>query len=235
MCYLLDHLDELPEGMLVGVDFDRGVKLAESRWLERYDAYRVYRLASEAWRTSLKKKREKESFLDWEQGKGDAFSLRALGTDLAYELLLLVLPRISRLTVAEDGFFCASPPSVGWRKTLEARRDFISDPVKWENYAEYVGSIKDLLYFQSYFTSTPFNTAWRHRLDWLAEDEFEVLKKMLEELLDAREAKRSIALSESQADLLRRAIREVGDSQIASLRGKQFRLDSFTPPDKAKS
>lgn len=226
LSYLLEHIDELPRGQLYHLGVDRASRARFGRWLERFDAYRVYRLARNGWETILRSwKFEETALARWESGEGGPLPLGPFRHELHWELLDLILPRICRLTMAPEARFAVYPPIQGWREITSEWKDYVSAPVSWGRFVEYTGSISHLLVYE-YPGSCQFNVRFRDRLTTFEESEQEPLFPLLAKLADARGNRRPTHLSPSERALFSKAQDLVGDLKIGELHGA-WRIDTF--------
>jgi hypothetical protein len=146
--------------------------------------------------------------------------------DECYSILQdIILPKVCRLQMGPQGAFYLTPPAKNWIEILKSSRDFVRAPVKWGNYAEYVGDIKELLCYD-YPRSGYLNSKHRDRVaSTFHESEISELIDALRELADNKK-ERQIDISTSKLALLRRAQEKLGDLEIGEL-FQSWRIDSF--------
>jgi len=223
LTHLLDHVDELPEGQ---VYFLQCVNLEGCPRLEKYDALTIYRLAARGWHFLLREKGYKQDEITaWEAGVGNPLWLGVFRDDLYWKLLDLILPKIATLQMGRECRFYVKPPVGGWREILKSWRQYMSAPVKWGLFAEYTGTIENLLSY-NYPGSTQLNSHFKDRLTGFREDELVSLKGALDELTHAASREQPGEFMPSEVLLLRRAQEVAGNIKIGST-GGSWRLDSF--------
>jgi len=226
MTYLLEHVDELPEGQLYYLhchDLDDCVEM------ERFDALSLYRLAAQGWHFWLRTRGyTQEHIAAWEEGRGSDLKLGVFKDELHWRLLDLILPRVTTLVMGPQGRFSVNPPKQGWRELLRNWKDFVTRPESWGPFVEYGHGIDGLLSYE-YPGSTQLNSCYRPRLTEFREDELGPLKSALDKLADAAGGHRTVELGPSERLLILRAQRVAGDLKIGELHGS-WRLDSFNIP-----
>ena len=221
--YLLEHVDELPEGQLY---YLRCGDLHDCLELERFDALTLYRLAAQGWHFWMRQKgRTQAQITAWEDSSGSELKLGIFRDDLHRRLLDLILPRVTTLTMGLEANFYVKPPRQGWRDVLRNCKDFLTNLQTWGPFVEYSHGIDELLSYE-YPGSTQLNSRFRERLTEFREDELGDLKSALDRLAEAAGHKRRVALTPSERSLVVRAQRAVGDLKIGELNGS-WRLDSF--------
>lgn len=229
--WLFEHIDELPKGLMDSFDFPGDFISTDAAWMESYDAFEVYRLAANGWHYALMgRKITSEDVKLWEESSGEPLPRRAIGYNEFHMVLQdLVLPKVCRLLMGEQGAFWLSPPAVGWRETLKNWRNYVTQPVSWGSFADYVGSIESVLYYE-YAGSVYLNSKYRTRVEAVFnQSEIPELIKSLRDLADSKQ-ERQIEISNYRLSLLRRAQESLGDLEISEL-FKKWRLDSFRLPN----
>jgi hypothetical protein len=230
LSWLLEHVDELPEGFMDGFSFHRGFVATNAIWMERFDAYEVYRLAANGWHADLKAGGVKEEEIHlWEESSGKPLSRRmAWETEFHVVLNDLVLPKVCRLQMGREAKFWLCPPERGWRETLKSWRDYTRKTITWGNFVEYVGKIENLLYYES--THSKYLNV-RHRARVEAAFNQSEIPQLIEclRVLAASKKERQIELSSDGLSLLRRAQEKLGDLEIGEL-FQVWRMDSFPLP-----
>jgi hypothetical protein len=228
--WLLEHINELPEGLLDGFDFPgKASNLKGAVWLQHFDAFELCRLAANGWHSALKLYGVKEEEIAlWEQSKGKPLPRLTLGGECHVVLQDLVLPKVCQLQMGPQGRFYLTSPISGWIKILRSWREYITAPVSWGSYVEYVGSIKDLVYYE-YPRSDYLNGKYRERVETVfSESEISELIEGLRVLADNKQ-ERQIELSVKALSILRRAQEELGDLRIGEL-FQSWPIDSFKLP-----
>jgi hypothetical protein len=225
--YLLEHVDELPEGQLYHLQCG---DLHDCLELERFDALTLYRLAIQGWHCWLRIRRggNQQQILAWEEGTGSGLELGTFRDEVHWRLLDLILPRITTLAMGPEGGFYVRQPKQGWRELLRNWKEFVTDPQTWGSFVEYVHGISNLLSYE-YAGSTQLNSRFRQRLTEFRDDELSALKSALDKLADAAGHKRLVDLAPSQRSLVLRAQQVVGDLEIGNIYGS-WHLDSFNIP-----
>jgi hypothetical protein len=235
LSWLFEHINELPEGLMNGFDVPRGFLSTDVAWLESFDAFEVYRLAANSWHyTLMGGKISSEEIKLWEESSGKPLPRRATGRKNFHIVLQdLVLPKVCRLLMGEQGVFWLSPPAVGWREILKSWRNYATQPVSWGGFAEYVGSIESDLY-NEYPGSDYLNSKYRTRVEAaFNQTEIPELIECLRALAYSKQ-ERQVELSNHRLSLLRRAQETLGDLEISEL-FKKWRLDSFPLPKSRES
>jgi hypothetical protein len=214
--FCLDHLDELPEGQLrrLGLPY-----LGRSAWLERYDAFTLYRLARQAWEV------DEEKLQAWESGSGDPLRLGIFHDDLQWRVMDLILPRVCSLQMGPECRFYVTPPITGWKTILQGWRSYVTAPISWGPFVEYVGGIRELLAYE-YPRNRQLNARFQEDLRQFKGEELSRLFRILCKLVSAARSQRAAELSASDVQLVKRAVVFVGDAWIGSIDGS-WRLDSF--------
>ncbi len=228
--WLLDHVNELPEGFMDGFDFPRRSSLEGAKWMERFDAYEVYRLAANSWYSALKSSGVKhEDITAWEKSSGGSLSRRTPWQGVFHGVLQdLVLPRVCKLQLALHGEFFLCPPQAGWVEVLKNCKDYISKPVRWGAYVTYVDSIENLL-FLNYAGVSLLNERHRNRVQLIFnEADISGLIYALVLLCDSRQ-QHQVEISTIGLSLLQRAQEHLGDLEIANVYGT-WRIGSFKLP-----
>ncbi len=225
--YLLEHQDELPEGQLEEVSCHR-VRVRDCTWLEKFSAYSVYSLAAQGLRSELRSHRIEATLAAWEGGAVEPLWLgRNYG--LCRELLEIVLPRVTSLLLAPGGKRYVSKLHPDWKAILRECRDYVTCPTTWGLFVQYVGGIRDLLWYDWGGGYDHFNSRFERRLDSFSEEERTSLMVVLRELSNSRESQRPANLNRAEAELLERAIKQLGDLSFGSMYGS-WQIGSLKPP-----
>jgi hypothetical protein len=224
LTYLLEHTSSLQGGYLAGSYGPRN--FGEIKWLEKYDALRLYELASKDWHLELLKRGiEKERLQFWEESTGEALQL-PYGTSVG--LLNLILPRVTSLQIDDVGYNYAKPPVSDWRTVLGNCRDYITVPIGWGYFAEFINETEEILYSDGDY----FNSHFRERLALFQEDEFPALRASLKILIRSFMTKQQAQLKNEEAALIRRLQNVAGELIIKPQHvNEAWRLDSFKIPD----
>jgi len=240
--YLLQHIDNLPYGLLYELRFDsrfwiwsfpsifyRHQRINFS-WLERYDALTIYRLAKQGWCVTLGDKGQKK-IQAWENGTCDSLYLGDDTDDVYFSLLALVLPKIINFQI--DGHistrYYVKPPQSGWQASLEGWHNYVTSPVEWDPFIEYIDKIADFLYYNPTH-STFLNIRYKDRLlKCFQEHEFDLLARLFYKLSESRHIDRQAKLTNTESKLFQRAHKHLGDLKISSVT-KSWRIDSFAVP-----
>jgi len=223
LTHLLSHVGDLPEGQLY---YLHCINLEGCPRLEKYDALTIYKLAAQGWHFLLREMGyTQDEITAWEEGVGEPLRLGVFRADLYWRLLDLILPKVATLQMGRECRFYVKPPVGGWREILKSWQQYISAPVKWGLFAEYTGTIENLLSYE-YPGSTQFNSRYRDRLTGFRDDELVSLKGALDTLTDAAGREQPGDFTPSGVLLLRRAQEVAGNVKIGSIRGS-WRLDSF--------
>jgi hypothetical protein len=230
MSWLLEHVDELPEGLLDNLSFPRSAgDHAMGPWLERVDAYTLYRLAANGWHSMLKRRGvTAEQISAWETSQGSPLPKSTFADDCHAWLQDLVLPKVSRLQMAAEGKFYLTPPVDGWVEMFKHWKSFVRERVQWGMFVEYIGDISNLLYYE-YPRSDFLNARFRERVSTaFAPNEVPQLIEAFRRLADQKQT-RQIELPASTVEVLLRAQDKLGDLEISEL-FQRWRLDAFNLP-----
>jgi hypothetical protein len=92
--YLLEHVDEIPEGQLHKVVV-HWVRMSHCSWLEKFDALQLYRLGVKGWQFDLVRSGIGKDLHLWEEGNLDLIPLGDGWHELYGRLLEIVLPKVS--------------------------------------------------------------------------------------------------------------------------------------------
>jgi hypothetical protein len=228
LTHLLQHVDELPEGLIW--DFDmrslQEPSLPEHSWLEEYDAFTIYRLARQEWLLRLREGGLDEKALEtWEACEGDP--IRHNSEDLAHRLMDLILPRVTTLQIQDDGNIYLVPPSSDWVSILKGWRNYITSPVYWSEFAEYKGDIENFLAYSRSYNTQRLNLKYQDRFSLWEPETVNRFRLTLSYITHYREIDSKASLSPERAALLRQAIEVAGELRIGTLR-QSWTLDSFT-------
>jgi hypothetical protein len=219
--YLLDHRAEIPEGLLYGL-YRRGLAgraraLSGHTWLETYSALDLYELARNGWWYS-RANREKtaDPIAEWESGRG----LAEVSTEQFYEeILQLILPRIAlERSMDWRGDTYVGPPTSDWREVLASWHDFISSPIPWRPFVQYIGKISEQ-FWRGWSSKFLFNRKYAPLLTEFTERDLRSGGRIFDQLLRDRNEKRPSQLSEEAVVFLDRFINVVGDLEISSVYG----------------
>lgn len=238
--YLLQHIDDLPYGLLYKLSFHFEFSICsfptifrreriKCSWLEKHDALTIYRLGKQGWCERLDDKKQKK-IEALENGKCNSLYLGSDIDEVYFSLLSLILPKITSLQI--DGkiptrYYVKSLQS-GWQASLEGWHNYITSPVEWGHCIEYIDEIADFLYYVPTH-STLLNIRYKDRLlKCFQEHEFEQLAYLFTKLSDSRKMNRQAELTSTESELLRRANKHLGDLMICSVT-EAWRIDSFKP------
>jgi len=238
--YLLSNVDCLPEGLLNSLSLPMlplatwrmeqdNALIMNPTWMEQYNALTIYTLARQGWFFVVGDKPD-IALQTWESSTGESLRLGSSFRDeLYWQLLDMILPKITTLQMARGISFYVKPPEPGWRKILEGWQNYSTSAVQWGPFVEYIGDIENLLAYE-YPGSVQFNSRFRKRLlKSFSKNELPPLLKVLHKLADARGASRQAMLTDNQVSLLKRAQKHLGDIEIGELAGS-WRIDSFAVP-----
>jgi hypothetical protein len=228
LTYLLEHVNDLSKGFLVNLACT-DIDLEKCVWLQQYDAFRLYELARQMWLLASLEDHtiSKTALTAWESGTGKSLKFNWGSGALHYRILHLIMPRIADLQIHPREFYL-KPPLLGWRDILKKWQNYVTNPVRWDRFAEYVSKIENLLFFDKIFYLGPkqfFNLRFKDRLDSYTEKELDSLRDILSRLATARYQKMPTGLTEDETMLLRRVKETVGDFEIgcADYDGKRLR------------
>jgi hypothetical protein len=228
--WLISNVESLPDGVIWRWDLSR-IELSQQlkfKWLEKHNALTIYHLARNAWRCDLGEN-GKNTLDQWEKSVGSAIVLPG---HLLRELLDIVLPKVTTLEVGSNGALCVKPPEAGWSETLRKWQTFITEPVKWDSFAEYAGDIRDTLFR---IPACRINSAYRDELlARYAQDDLPTLANTLLRVGAALRLGDQTSLSEREAELLTRAKQQFGHLEICYY-DKSWRLDDIETPKLSSS
>ncbi|HEX5732338.1 MAG TPA: hypothetical protein VF131_05850 [Blastocatellia bacterium] len=220
LTYFLEHFETVPAELLLIPTYD---DFRKHRWLEKYNAFRIYELASKTWHLSLKQSGvTKEQIEIWEQGSGDPLRLRY---GFYRDMLNLVLPRITTLQMDPDEYYYVKPPRPDWRAVLSNCNNYITEPTSWGLFAEYTKGIQDVLYYSDYGGGY-LNSQFQDRLISFNTKEVKELRYSLGELINSNSGKRQARMTPERVALIKRLQEVAGELEVGS-RGGRWRLDSF--------
>jgi hypothetical protein len=213
LTYLLEHVDELPDGQLSKLDADWWV-LKDAKFLDRFSAYDFYRLARTGWLYDFRGTAWETKISDWENGRLDYIWLGE-GYDLAHHLLEMVLPKVSTLILGEGGHRFVSRPVDQWEQILKNAGGLVVDFRPWGVFAIYAGKTNDFLYYDypGYYS---FNVRYKDEIESLGEDRLRILLALLDDVVEARNTKQIFKLSQMQADTLTAAADLAGDLLVGT-------------------
>ncbi|WP_375773091.1 ATP-binding protein [Archangium gephyra] len=234
---LLDMGEQLHEGYVYHLEV-RGTRqlrprrdiLEDALWLQDYSAYQIYRLGRLGWQAIIRDSRSEtvdDDFDKWERGEGGALRILSFEHELHWRMLDLVMPRVTRLKMGEQGSLYLAPPCLNWRERLESCRDFISVPMGWGDFVEYIGHISGLLLYR-YAGSRYINLKFKERVVAVFEREEEVaeLVIVLDKVVYSRELGRQANLGRQEMEIFNRAVDAFGELHIGGLQGS-WSLKSF--------
>jgi hypothetical protein len=234
LTHLLNHIDTLPHGLLYYLSLRHRGMVKECLWLQQHNAFDLYRLARRGWCLLLQRKDSEANPLDqWEKSTGDPIWLgSSFRENLYWQLLDIVLPRVTSLLMGPQAVFYVHPPSVAWQDTLREWNTFIESPVDWGPFVEYRGSIERLLYYE-YPGSSQLNSLYRDRIcNAFREEEIIPLSGVLARLADSRAYRiRQVLLTKQQRTLFATALQALGELEIGSVHGS-WRIDDFAGEQK---
>lgn len=162
----------------------------------------------------------------WEDGRGDA--LYRIDTPpylyLFDELLDLVLPRVTTVQIVGRSDrslaeYRLKPPVTNWRNILAGCHDFfITNPIGWGAFAEYTGTIENLLLSTgiSRFLGS-FNSRFQERFTSFDDNELQLLHAALRVVAQGHETDSSVVLTPDQAAIIQKAQELAGDLTIGGL------------------
>jgi hypothetical protein len=225
LSYLLEHIDELPLGLIQSYtcyDLPR-----YEPWLERFTAYDFYRLSANGWHYQLINwnKFTQKRLTDWENSKGEPLYRGPFRNNLFTLLQDIILPRVCNLMMKEEAKYFLSTPTSGWTDILKGWKTFVSCPVNWPYFIDYIGEIKDVLYYE-YTGSDYLNKKYEAQVtSHFSNEEIPQLIEIFRRLADSKK-RVQVDLTTSDVAILRRAQETIGDVEISELFEK-WRIDSF--------
>lgn len=226
LSWLLENLDRLPDGFMDSFSMSaRTLRGRSGQWLERFNAYQVHQLAANGWYSYLKRLNKNAPIDEWENSNGQSLKRYLFSDGCPNVLQDLVLPKVCNLQMGREANFYLTPPKKGWQESLKTWHTFITNPVTWGFYVEYIDPIQNLLYYE-YPGSDYLNSRFRARIEE-AFDAHDIpdLIEGLRTLADSKQ-KRQAELSSRRLSLLIRAQKQVGDLEIGEL-FDSWKLESF--------
>lgn len=219
LSYLLEREGDLPAGLMDEQDTNY-VSLENSKWLERYTALKLYQLARSGWIGIFSKSITESTLQAWENDVETTISLPLPSWHLVRDLLDIVLPRVTTLRVGAKGARYVKPPLPNWREISEEWRTFITTPVDWGVFAEYVRDLEDIA-IDVYPSHTQlWNRQFQDRLASFDEKELRELDEVLYTLDRAQSSRERAELTQEQATLFQRAQNVIGDLEVSSLNSR---------------
>jgi hypothetical protein len=240
LTYLLDNVDDLPEGLFYG--WSKRMSYEDLAWLERYDAFTLYKLARHDWKIRTSKENE-DRLSAWEKGGIEVLGLRGHDEYLCEMILKMLLPRFCNLRLylhqgsVEQYVTC--PHDVQWQNEMRSWNTYISEPIRWEIYAEYSGEFVDnytyplgatnwgtWLYY-AYSNQEFLNSRYSERLEGKFSDpELRSMPGIFTALIDSKRYQRRVPHFPGTEELFARIIDTVGDLNIGTY-DRTYRIDSF--------
>lgn len=218
---LLCSLDDIETKPIGYPDIQVGL-IRNAAWLERYDAFQLYRLARTCWQSQLKNLADTNASISaWESGQGGPLYVGD-ERSLHWEIFELILPKVAELAIGQEGQHYIYPPARNWESDLGSWHSFVKDDLSWGRFARYLGKADEALYIV-YASQRFLNFRYQERFLDFSDEDLGRLCKLFSTLLDAKRRGRQAIVSESDAPLLDRALRIVGDLKIHYL-GSQYRL-----------
>jgi hypothetical protein len=210
---LLDRLDDV-EVRPIGAPDVYPELLRRARWLEKYNAFDLYRVARTAWLCTFQDSKATEHLQEWESGKGsriwcgDSYSNR-----LSTTIFDLILPKVTSIVVGDKATYYARPPISAWREKLLSWNSFVTENLDWARFAEYSSSVKNDLY-DVYSSDNFLNKRYESQLAGFDESEIERFPKLLEQLSNARDRGTQAKFTSTDIALLNRLADAAGDLTI---------------------
>ena len=215
--YLIKNRHGLPVGQIDNISIALP-GLSNALWLEEYSALALYELARQGWigRLGHGQHSDGESRLKkWESGRGPSLMI-GMFNDLYIELLMIILPFITKFQLGEEARIFVCPPASDWRDELGGNHSFLSQQ-KNDMFIEYIDSIADLLLYRYAGNSAYFNSKYRQRLESLESSQLIHLMTGLDSLIESRDYKRVASLSSLQLEMIGWAKAEIGELLIGTL------------------
>jgi hypothetical protein len=191
--------------------------LARATWLEEFSAADMYQLARIMWRAWLGTLAE-ERISAWEKGEGAPLRLGSFGDHLHRILLTMVMPKNCSLVMSSEAAYRLKPPRKGWKRRLQNWHSFVSEPVSWGCFAEYGGSIRDLLYY-SYPGSYHLSNSYRDALEGFPSSDLVRLMDIIRRMVDGQDRSFQVVLSSREASLLSAVGKLLPEALVGSIGG----------------
>jgi signal transduction histidine kinase len=191
--------------------------LAYATWLEKFSAADLYQVARVMWRAWLQTKGE-ERISAWEKGEGVPLYLGPFGDLLHRILLVTIMSKDCGLVMRSEAAYCLKPPRKGWKRRLQNWHSFVSEPVSWGCFAEYDGSISNLLYF-AYPGSYHFSNRYRDALESFPSSDLVSLMGVIKRLVDGQDRSFQVVLSSREASLLYSVGKLLPKARVGSIGG----------------
>lgn len=220
--YLLFNSDTLPEGLLDDLETK---DVSHQTCMEQYNALKIYKLARQGWRFATRDISD-DKLEAWENGFGESLRLGIFRESIHWQLLDIILPKITTLQMGKECRFYVKPPMEGWRKILEGWYDYIKSPIQWGYFVEYIGDIANLLLYE-YPGTKQFNSLYKERLlQTFNKEELPHFLYALLKITGARGNKRQAILDNYEITLFKKAQQHLGEIEIGETNGS-WRIDSF--------
>lgn len=194
--------------------------LSKAAWLQKYDAFHVYRLARACWASSLERGLvDEEKISNWEKGKGEPLFVaesQHYQTELHWAIFSLILPKICKLVVGPVKYgyaYFLAPPAKGWQTALKKWNTYINDGVAWGRFAIYANSAANIL-FECSSRIEFLNVQYKDRFVDFTGDELLSSIESLDRLVASNESGRQLDISASELDLLNRFLTAAKDLKI---------------------
>ncbi|HWY36205.1 MAG TPA: hypothetical protein VNX68_16285, partial [Nitrosopumilaceae archaeon] len=197
-CWLLDHIEDIEKHGLGCLEI-RGRQTLDLSWLERYNAWEVFRLIKIMWQAMSKNSFERVPL--WMLGEVDKCYIGMFKTIYHWVLLELILPRVSDIEMGSEGSYFVRKPKEQWQKILVECKDFVSNPVRWNHFAFYSEEINELFYY-SYAGTEHFNNRYEKEISAvLSTQELNRLIPVFRSLLHAKQFHSQVKISISDMSL----------------------------------
>jgi len=208
-------------------EYQNTLSIFDFSWLERYDAFTIYRLGKQGWCVYLGDDGRK-NIENWENSSGRPLYIGDDTSKVYFVLLTLVLPKITsfQMDLTVPIKYYVKLPRQGWKATLKVWNDYITSPVGFDSFIEYIGKNAHFLYYNTSYT-TLLNLRYKDRLlKSFQSNELEQLARLFYKLTSERHINRQSVLTNTESELFQRALQALGDLEISSVT-KSWRIDSF--------
>lgn len=213
----------------IGLNTSDRYRLAGAKWLEQYSAFNVYRVAKAIWKLDLTPRGSgAEKIAAWENGDENGLHLGVFSDYLHRSLLELVLPLVCKLQIGRQDRRYAASPIEEWVELLSGNRSFISNPIKWENFADYLPPIDHLLYFECSGSSF-MASKYSDQLSKFSGKQVESLRSCFNKLIAGKSRGYKPRLTNIETALLRQVADLLPDAMIGGISLPGVKLGSFLP------
>lgn len=199
--------------------------LLSSKWLEKYSALQIYKLARSL-ALNLNGRSKEDEFAKWERGEGSPIWLGTFDNYVSRILWELVLPPVCTLMQGEAGSLYVGSPISGWVEALQNNYGFVSGGRRWSHFSRYIKPIDHLLYY-SYPGCKWFSDKYQELLSDFSDEDFTALNRLFDKLVSSRAHTYLPNLTVFEITLLNRVVTIAPDALIGGTSVHGVALSSF--------